>query len=531
MIVRVQSASGQKRVEVGSVSTSWGELLELISVKFDFPVGKFRISRRPLHNPEWVNVDPKLALGSIGIEHGTMVYLAPDDDVVVESGPVFKLTPKCQHNIKARCLHCLAPADPDAPLASWLCNHPPTAFCPKCLPPEEVVESSPANHEKEDPDKPFKVDIIPYAQFMAEKRALCKFKHHLSTVCHSCAPPEMISYAGKSRCDGGHRPWPLGICGKCAPSNAVLHLQSYRRCDGISFKDVAAGERFISTWSANPGIQRAAILFGRFIDEPTETGNIGAIRAEVEGIYIPPQEGLPDGVRLLRDPHEASNLKVAAELGLEPVGWAITTLPRSGKEYGGEVFLSGREVRQAARFQLKFSDNLNHSRFVTMVIQYNNQGNIEPKAYQISDQGVAMERDGLIEEGSAVGFLRPKTAKKGDFLSSIIFKNKTVTPDKDFLPDELLVKVIPMKPFNPQPMFKYLHFPFNGTDVHFTAHVQVHRNEPIHVQFSDFLLLLFLPQVMEESLALEIVRSVKAGAPPPANVQARIDYALKKYVQ
>lgn len=135
-------------------------------------------------------------------------------------------------------------------------------------------------------------------------------------------------------------PWPHGVCGKCAPPNAVLHLQKYRHCDGISFKNTAAGEKFIAGWNANPGLQQAAILFGRFIDEPTTTGNFGAIRAEVECLYKPPQESLPDGVNLLRDTQEANVLKVVAELGLEPVGWAITTLPRGGKEYGQKQSLS-----------------------------------------------------------------------------------------------------------------------------------------------------------------------------------------------
>lgn len=62
-------------------------------------------------------------------------------------------------------------------------------------------------------------------------------------------------------------------------------------------------------------------------------------------------------------------------------------MPRGGAEYGGDVFMSGREVRQAARFQNKFADELGHSRFVSLVVQHNEQGHIEPRAYQISDQG------------------------------------------------------------------------------------------------------------------------------------------------
>ncbi len=42
----------------------------------------------------------------------------------------------------------------------------------------------------------------------------------------------------------------------------------------------------------------------QYIDEPSETKMDGGIRAQVHAIYEPPQEGLPTGVRFLRDPNE-----------------------------------------------------------------------------------------------------------------------------------------------------------------------------------------------------------------------------------
>ncbi len=83
---------------------------------------------------------------------------------------------------------------------------------------------------------------------------------------------------------------------------------------------------------------------------------------------MPPQEFLPDGVEILNDPYEADVIKVAEVLGLVPVGWAITTLPRETSD-NSTIFMSGAEIRQAARFQQKFSDEYGHSKFVTMVIQ------------------------------------------------------------------------------------------------------------------------------------------------------------------
>ena len=106
------------------------------------------------------------------------------------------------------------------------------------------------------------------------------------------------SYKPKKNCQNGHRPWPKGGCSKCMASNVVVKEQPYRHCDGFSIVD-GRMEKFIQQWQKNPEKQRACVFFGRYIDEPTETGNIGAVRAEVFTAYYPPQIMKPDGVELL----------------------------------------------------------------------------------------------------------------------------------------------------------------------------------------------------------------------------------------
>ena len=96
----------------------------------------------------------------------------------------------------------------------------------------------------------------------------------------------------------------------------------------------------------------------QYIDEPTESKNTGAIRAEVEAVYVPggcrsaplcsheifrtkcicmcvcvclAQERKSDCVRFLKDRHEKNVMAIAKALGLSCVGWAITTLPRGAK--------------------------------------------------------------------------------------------------------------------------------------------------------------------------------------------------------
>lgn len=92
----------------------------------------------------------------------------------------------------------------------------------------------------------------------------------------------------------------------------------------------------------------------------------------MQALYYPPQKLKPDGVQLSRNSTEKYVVQIAAACGLEPVGWVITTLPRSGEQYGGDMLMSGAEIRQAARFQDKWAkDDHGHSKFVTMIIQRN----------------------------------------------------------------------------------------------------------------------------------------------------------------
>jgi nuclear protein localization family protein 4 len=90
---------------------------------------------------------------------------------------------------------------------------------------------------------------------------------------------------------------------------------------------------FVQAWlSSGSTFQRAAILFGRYSDEPEVTNNPGAVRATVHALYEPPQENAKDFVRFLRDPHEQPIHALAQRLGIEVVGWMLTTVERKGEK-------------------------------------------------------------------------------------------------------------------------------------------------------------------------------------------------------
>ena len=86
-----------------------------------------------------------------------------------------------------------------ADLPVWLCNHPDSVFCPKCLPPESEEDklkplACDCNRSKGQEcsrcvvTKPtIKVDKIPFARYLDEKKGLCKFKHGPTVTCAMCS--------------------------------------------------------------------------------------------------------------------------------------------------------------------------------------------------------------------------------------------------------------------------------------------------------------------------------------------------------
>jgi len=274
---------------------------------------------------------------------------------------------------------------------------------------------------------------------------MCKSRHAPSVTCTFCAEPVAPCYTGKKDCNRGHKPWPYGVCLNCAPPNALLRTQVYRHCDNISWNATLI-QNFYRNWMLRDNrLQKAAIIFGYYEDEDkSEFFKEGAVKAVVQGLYEPPQEGQPTGVRFLRDPNEKNVHEVAKALGLEPIGWIVTTRPREGKKYGGKVILSGSEVRQAARFQERYKNALGQSRFITVVLEH--QENVEPMAYQISDQGVALERDGVFAKSQDPYLMRVRTPESGELLPSVIFQNKALKSGVEFLPDDFIVKVITSVP-------------------------------------------------------------------------------------
>lgn len=192
----------------------------------------------------------------------------------------------------------------------------------------------------------------------------------------------------------------------------MLRQQPYRMVDHVEVTSPRLIDNFLGGWR-DSGYQRFGWLFGRYAEYKNERVPLG-IKAVVEYIYEPPQDGSIDGFELLEDARFSrveGFLKAAA--GLECVGLIYTDLVDDGSGQGKVIqrrskesfFLSSSEVVFLAHQQsghpctipfrnanpVRFS-----SRFVSLLVTGEADGGIGIKAYQVSDSAAALERENLI---------------------------------------------------------------------------------------------------------------------------------------
>jgi len=373
-----------------------------------------------------------------------------------------------------------------------------------------------------------RVDVIPYRAMMKEKRAMCHFSHAPTATCGACADEPMPVFKGKANCDRGHAPWPQGVCLACAPPNANLRLQKYRHCDIISFVDARCIVEFYKAWFRSGQVSpRAGILFGRYSDEPDTTQLQGAVRANVYALYVPPQQGKHKMLEFAPDKNERVVHTVAAAMGLEPLGWVTTTMPRAGAQYGGQVLMSGAEIRQAATFQSRFADEKGHSRFVSVVVEHG--ANVEPKAYQVSDQCVALQRDGILALPSDPYLLATPVPTGSALMPKIVYKDKPLVPGKEFVPDEFLVKVIVSQAAGAKGMFKYNDFPAQSSLAELKDYLKRHAADDLMVRLSDFNCLCLLATTrVGEKLACRAAADIASGKPFDDALRAELDKLIRE---
>lgn len=584
-VLRVRAHSGMKRLVFPSDSANWLSVQQQVADVCNVRIDHQLLSRQPLHQPEYIEADDDRTIKQLNLNNGDVLYLAGEESVSTASNgtasgtttassssaslsstarpasstassvattphiPPHKLTPDCKHNERGACAYCL-PNKPGAPItppacqhgtgvvcihcsnyvkqankakdsqpATWLCNHPDTVFCNKCIPPSTEKAAV------------VKIDKVPFARWLDERKGLCKFKHGASVTCAFCATPPFPSFAAKVPCDKGHAPYPAAVCLSCAPPNANLRVQPYRHVDSISVESKLLSP-FYSAWlraSPQPKDERAAILIGRYVPEPAETNNPGAIRAQVHALYEPPQQPIAGGVQFTKDEKERWVHEVAKRLGMEAVGWVVAVPAREGGEkYGGKILLSGAEVEQAARFQLRYAGSSGYSRFVTLLLEHAQQ--VEPVAFQVADMAVALEKEKSFAAASSDPFfLATRKVKQGEMTSTIIYKDRPLRGGEEFLPDELLVKVIVSAPRGRQSVFAHCEYPSGRSgenELVVKSWMSEWKDEEYEERLSDFNLLVVLCKVVGEEVVYAICDALKEKKRLSDAVRSQLDSAL-----
>ncbi|KAH8120614.1 polyubiquitin-tagged protein recognition complex, Npl4 component, partial [Phellopilus nigrolimitatus] len=356
------------------------------------------------------------------------------------------------------------------------CKHGANAMCDYCMPLEPY---DPAYHTEHS---------IKHLSYHAYLRKLSPSKPTSSSTSIALPPLEPLSYKVKDPCPNGkHAPWPAGICSSCQPSAITLQPQPFRMVDHLEFSTHEIVNRFLDVWRRT-GTQRFGWLLGRY--EPYDKVPMG-IKAVVEAIHEPPQEGELDGLTLglpWEDEKYIRELAAKVVAPLTIVGYIFTDLDPSEedrtknvyKRHPDSFFLSSLEVIFAATLELqnptpsrssvtgKFS-----SRLVTAVATATEEGGIDINAYQASEQACAMVDADMIEASVDPGIVRIKLEDRSEnaarYVPDVFFRYKNeygIDVQKSAKPsfpvEYLLVNVTHGFPQNPSPLFLSNKFPIEN---------------------------------------------------------------------
>lgn len=204
----------------------------------------------------------------------------------------------------------------------------------------------------------------------------------------------------------------------------------------MEFANGAIIDKFIDYWR-NTGLQRFGYMYGRY--EPYSEVPLG-IKAVVEVIYEPPQEGDSEGLKL-DSPIEGEKRadEMAAACGLQRVGMIYTDLTDDGtgkgavlcKRHIDSYFFSSQECQFAAVMQQKYPNATKYSstgsfgsKFVTCVISGNEENNIDVSSYQVSNTCVGMVDADIVEPSVEPGIMRVKEPTSERYIPEVFFKYK-----------------------------------------------------------------------------------------------------------
>ncbi|CDS13979.1 hypothetical protein LRAMOSA06151 [Lichtheimia ramosa] len=478
VLLRIRSKEGMSRVQV-EPSNTFADLAEKIAATLQLAdADTIAVGDTP--KPEAATPITTMSdktLGSANLKHGDIVYVTyaekptateaasssstaanssefiPMNDLAnIKQEPVDDLLEKERGLIKR-------------PKDTKFCRHGDNAMCDYCMP----LEPYDAGYLEEN-----KIKHMSFQAYLRKIDAAKQTSAPSSTVLKHLPPLEEPDYKVKVPCSGGHAPWPEGICTKCQPSAITLQRQIYRMVDHVEFASAGVIDTFLNAWRES-GTQRFGYLIGRY--EPYTEVPLG-VKAVVETIYEPPQEDHMDGIKLALpwDEEEVLVNRVAEACGLKMVGMVFTDLVDDGtgkgtvvaKRHVDSYFMSSLECAFAADMQRRYPNPCRHSatgkygsKFLTCVISGDTEGNIDVKAYQVSETTVALKEADIIEPSRKASVMRVQESVPHErYVPEVFYKFKNEygvvvkqSAKPTFPVEYLLVNVTHGFPQSPNPLF------------------------------------------------------------------------------
>ncbi|KAH0590327.1 hypothetical protein H2248_000487 [Termitomyces sp. 'cryptogamus'] len=478
MLIRVRSKDGNFRFELQPTADISELLAKILETTTDADLLSFTISNQPRGNEVKFSELKGRTLKNLGLNHGDLVFVGYQSrpsssvagDIVSRTVPTTDATKRPWELVTEdpvdtywRGQTGMLPRGRDA----QFCKHGPKGMCDYCMP----LEPYDAVYHKE--------NNIKHLSYHAYLRKITP-----KTSASSLPPLTPLSYKVQIPCPtGGHAPWPAGICTACQPSAITLASQPFRMVDHLEIASTDIIERFLQAWR-NTGLQRFGWLIGRY--EPYDKVPMG-VKAVVEAIHEPPQEGELDGLTLglpWEDEPRVRELAKFASTPLTIVGYIFTDLDPTPedrsknvyKRHPGSFYLSSLEAIFAATVQkanptvsLSSPTGQFASRLVTAVLTATEDGHVDVAAYQVSEQAVAMVEADMIEASVDPGIVRVKEEDRSQetarYVPDVFFTYKNEyglevkKSAKPCFPVEyLMLNVTHGFPQNPSPIFKSSQF-------------------------------------------------------------------------
>ncbi|KAG1757330.1 NPL4 family-domain-containing protein [Suillus lakei] len=304
-------------------------------------------------------------------------------------------------------------------------------------------------------------------------------KHGVNGMCDYCMPLEPYDAAYQAEHSIKHLSYHAYLH-KISPKTLKIHVPvagirlgqpeyPFRMVDHLEIASPEIIERFLKAWRST-GLQRFGWLIGRY--EPYEKVPMG-IKAVVEALYEPPQEGELDGLTLGIPWEDEPRIRELAKMASGSIVHHPEDRTKSiYKRHPHSFFVSSLEAIFAATIQ-KANPTPSRSsptgafgsRLVTAILTATEDGKVDISAYQVSEQACAMVDADMIEASVEPGIVRIKDEDRSQdaarYVPDVFFRYKNEynlevkkTAKPCFPVEYLLVNVTHGFPQSPSPLFR-----------------------------------------------------------------------------